>query len=149
MRAPCCSARLQRAGEAVVLGETTTRFAAFIQHAWNPDTRRFRNFMSYDRRWLEETGSEDSHGRTLWALAECAAKDSDPSRRRWAQALFKTALPAVENFSSPRAWAFAMLGLDAYCTHTGGDCSGQSLAPVLADRFMSLFSGSHQRWAVV
>ena len=63
----------------------TARFAAFIQHAWNPDTRRFRNFMSYDRRWLEKQGSEDSHGRTLWALGECARKDADQSRRRWAR----------------------------------------------------------------
>ena len=56
----------------------TTRFAAFIQHAWNPDKGRFRNFMSYDRRWLEEIGSEDSHGRTLWALGECVRNDQSP-----------------------------------------------------------------------
>ena len=98
----------------------TTRFAAFIQHAWNPDTHRFRNFMSYDRRWLEAQGSEDSHGRTLWALGECARSDTDPSRRKWAAALFKTALPAVEHFRSPRAWAFTLLGLDAYCARGGG-----------------------------
>ena len=103
----------------------TARFAAFIQHAWNPETRRFRNFMSYDRRWLEEQGSEDSHGRTLWALAECARQDADPSRRRWAAALFKTALPAVEEFSSPRAWAFTLLGLDAYCALVGEDARRQ------------------------
>ena len=60
----------------------TTRFAAFIQHAWNPDKGRFRNFMSYDRRWLEEIGSEDSHGRTLWALGECARNDPSASRRQ-------------------------------------------------------------------
>jgi hypothetical protein len=118
----------------------TTRFAAFIQHAWNPDTRRFRNFMSYDRRWLEESGSEDSHGRTLWALAECAREDTDPSRRRWAAALFKTALPAVEEFSSPRAWAFSLLGLDAYCTLVGGDLFANRVRRLLADRLMSLFS---------
>src|SRR5688572_18161554 len=50
----------------------TARFAAFVQHAWNPDTRRFRNFMGFNRAWLEDKGSEDSHGRTLWALGECA-----------------------------------------------------------------------------
>ena len=71
--------------------------------------------MGYNRQWLEESGSEDSHGRTLWALGECARTDADPSRRRWAAALFKTALPVVETFSSPRAWAFTLLGLDAYC----------------------------------
>src|SRR5712691_6098155 len=111
-----------------------------IQHAWNPDTRRFRNFRSYDRRWLEESGSEDSHGRTLWALAECAREDTDPSRRRWAAALFKTALPAVEEFSSPRAWAFSLLGLDAYCTLVGGDLFANRVRRLLADRLMSLFS---------
>ncbi len=93
----------------------TNRFAAFIQHAWNPDRGRFRNFMSYDRRWLEEIGSEDSHGRTLWALGECVRNDQSPSRRRWAAVLFETALPAVAEFHSPRAWAFTLLGLDAYC----------------------------------
>ena len=77
--------------------------------------------MSYDRRWLEDVGSEDSHGRTLWALGECARDDADPSRRRWAAALFKTALPVVEEFSSPRAWAFTLLGLDAYFEAAPGD----------------------------
>ena len=50
------------------------RYAAFVQHGWNPDTRRFRNFMGYDRHWLEESGSEDSNGRTLWALGVAAAR---------------------------------------------------------------------------
>ena len=83
--------------------------------------------MSYDRRWLEDSGSEDSHGRTLWALAECARNDTDPSRRTWAAALFKTALPAVEKFSSPRAWAFSLLGLDAYCRLEAGDLFASGL----------------------
>jgi glycosyltransferase involved in cell wall biosynthesis len=93
----------------------TNRLAAFIQHAWNPKTKRFRNFMSFERRWLEDSGSEDSHGRTLWALGECARNDPNLSRRRWGADLFAEALPSVEGFSSPRSWAFTLLGLDAYC----------------------------------
>ncbi len=93
----------------------TTRLAAFVQDAWNPDTGRFRNFMSFQRNWLEAVGSEDSHGRTLWALGTCARDDTRASRRLWAAALFCEALPIVESFTSPRAWAFALLGLDAYC----------------------------------
>ena len=139
----CCA--LSNSGEAQLSETMTTRFAAFIQHAWNPDTRRFRNFMSYDRRWLEESGSEDSHGRTLWALAECAREDTDPSRRKWAAALFKTALPAVEEFSSPRAWAFSLLGLDAYCTLVGGDLFANRVRRLLADRLMSLFSATETK----
>ena len=144
-RALLFSSALPNSGDAQLSEAITARFAAFIQHAWNPDTRRFRNFMSYDRRWLEESGSEDSHGRTLWALAECARKDTDPSRRRWAAALFKTALPAVEEFSSPRAWAFSLLGLDAYCTLVGGDHLANRVRRLLADRLMSLFSATESK----
>ena len=118
----------------------TARFSAFIQHAWNPDTQRFRNFMSYDRRWLEETGSEDSHGRTLWALGESARKDTEASRRRWAAALFETALPAVDTFSSPRAWAFTLLGLNAYCALVGRDDVADGIRKRLADKLMALFA---------
>ena len=106
--------------------------------------------MSYDRRWLEESGSEDSHGRTLWALAECARKDTDPSRRRWAAALFKTALPAVEEFSSPRAWAFSLLGLDAYCTLVGGRPLRQPHAQTIGRQVdVPVFCNGNQRLGLV
>jgi len=144
-RALLLSSSLSNAGESRLPETMTARFAAFIQHAWNPDTLRFRNFMSYDRRWLEDRGSEDSHGRTLWALAKCACEDADPSRRRWAAALFKTALPPVEEFSSPRAWAFALLGLDAYCTLARDDRFADRLRRLLADRLATLFSAVETR----
>ena len=144
-RALLFSCALSNSGETQLPETMTTRFAAFIQHAWNPDTRRFRNFMSYDRQWLEESGSEDSHGRTLWALAEYAREDTDPSRRRWAAALFRTALPAVQEFSSPRAWAFSLLGLDAYCTLVGEDLFANRMRRLLADRLMSLFSATETK----
>src|SRR5258706_2711163 len=80
----------------------TARLAGFVQHAWNPDTRRFRNFMSFDRRWLEDSGSEDSHARTLWALGGCARRDANSSRRLLSASLFAEALPAVAGvWSSP------------------------------------------------
>jgi glycosyltransferase involved in cell wall biosynthesis len=139
-RALLLSSTLAGSGEAQLPDTVTARFAAFIQHAWNPDSRRFRNFMSYDRRWLEEAGSEDSHGRTLWALAECARDDTDASRRRWAAALFKTALPVVEDFSSPRAWAFTLLGMDAYCRVVAGDLLANRMRGLLADRLMSMLA---------
>ena len=75
-RALLLACALNGPGEQRLPEAWTARFAAFVQHAWNPDTRRFRNFMSFDRRWLEDRGSEDSHGRTLWALGECARGDA-------------------------------------------------------------------------
>jgi hypothetical protein len=118
----------------------TARFAAFVQHAWNPDTGRFRNFMSFDRRWLEDTGSEDSHGRTLWALGECARRDGTASRRRWAAALFAKAAPKAERFHSPRAWAFTLLGLDAYACADARENGSLELRKHFADRLMALLS---------
>jgi hypothetical protein len=115
----------------------TARFAAFVQYAWNPDAKRFRNFMGFDRTWLEEQGSEDSHGRTLWALGECARSDASPSRRRWAVALFAQALPTVKTFRSPRAAAFTLLGLDAYCAVVTDDRQALKIRHLLADRLMS------------
>jgi len=118
----------------------TARFAAFVQHAWNPDTRRFRNFMGFNRTWLESSGSEDSHGRTLWALGECARRDASPSRRQWAAALFAEALPTAESFRSPRAWAFTLLGLDAYCAADPNDLHAREVRHLLAGRLMSILA---------
>lgn len=139
-RALLLSCLLGGAGEQHLPEPLTARFASFVQHAWNPQAQRFRNFMSFDRRWLEEIGSEDSHGRTLWALGECARSDASPSRRRWAAALFAEALPAVESFSSPRAWGFALLGLDAYCAVVAPPSSTIQLRSLLADRLLALLS---------
>lgn len=89
------------------------RFAAFIQHAWNPDLGRFRNFMGFNRQWLEPQGSEDSHGRALWALGICSRDDPSALRRDWASRLLMESYPVMATFRSPRAWAFAILGLTA------------------------------------
>ncbi len=135
-RALLVACALNNQGEQRLPEPLTARLAAFVQHAWNPDTRRFRNFMSFDRRWLEDIGSEDSHGRTLWALGECARSDANPSRRRWAAGLFAEALPATEGFSSPRAWAFTLLGLDGYCAAVAVDDTAEDARHRLANRLI-------------
>jgi glycosyltransferase involved in cell wall biosynthesis len=146
-RALMLTSALSSVGDAQLSERLTARFAAFVQHAWNADTRRFRNFMSFDRRWLEDQGSEDSHGRTLWALGECTSKDTDASRKKWAASLFRSALPVVEEFSSPRAWAFSLLGLDAYCAVIGADFPADRMRRLLADRLMALLATSEpENW---
>ncbi|MGV2124821.1 glycosyltransferase family 4 protein [Agrobacterium vitis] len=137
-RALILACHLAGAGETGIRDGRTASFASFIQHAWNPDLKQFRNFMSFDRRWLEDKGSEDSHGRTLWSLGICASSDSDRPRRRWAAALFAKAAPVVEHFHSPRAWAFTLIGLDAYCRVTPEDDAAAQLRTVLAERLMKL-----------
>jgi glycosyltransferase involved in cell wall biosynthesis len=136
-RALLLACALNNPGEQRLSEVLTARFAAFVQHAWNPDTGRFRNFMGFNRAWLEDSGSEDSHGRTLWALGECARKDATPSRRQWATALFAKALSTAEAFRSPRAWAFTLLGLGAYCAVAPDDLHAREVRHLLADRLMS------------
>jgi len=136
-RALLLACALNSPGEQPLSEVLTSRFAAFVQHAWNPDTRRFRNFMDFNRIWLEDSGSEDSHGRTLWALGECTRRDASPSRRRWATSLFAKALPTAETFRSPRAWAFTLLGLGAYCASNPDDLHAHGVRHLLAEKLMS------------
>lgn len=85
-------------------------YAAFMQHGWNPVEHRFRNFMGFDRHWLEDVGSEDSNGRTLWALGVTAARHPHPDVARWAERLYDTVSRDMGELSSPRALAFLILG---------------------------------------
>lgn len=85
-------------------------YASFIQHAWNPEARRFRNFMNFDRTWCEDIGSDDSNGRTLWALGLAIGNAPDPGLRAWARQWFDIAVEPLAELDSPRTIAFSMLG---------------------------------------
>ncbi|WP_370674298.1 glycosyltransferase family 4 protein [Pleomorphomonas sp. PLEO] len=138
---------LEHAGESDLPDHLVGSFAAFVQHAFNPDTGRFRNFMSFDRRWLEDVGSEDSHGRTLWALGECARHATDLSRRQWASALFTKALPVVEDFHSPRALAATLLGLVPFRASHPDDGMASRLQTLLSRRLMaSIVAAEAPNW---
>ena len=110
-------------------------YAAFIQHAWNPDVRLFRNFMGFDRQWREIEGSEDSNGRTLWALGTAAARGRGQAMRDWAIHLFDHSIGLAEKLGSPRARAFAALGaaevLSAYPGHGAARATLESTGDLL------------------
>ena len=118
-------------------------YAAFVQGAWNPDTRRFRNFMAYDRRWLEDVGSEDSNGRTLWALGVAGLKAGDGSLKSWARQLYNLALREMDPLHSPRAQAFSALGALARLEH---DPAHQPSLEVI-ERAGSTLETLHRRFA--
>jgi glycosyltransferase involved in cell wall biosynthesis len=117
-----------------------SRYLAFVNHAFNTGSGRFRNMMSYGRQWTEECGSEDSHGRALWALGTVIGRSCDRGRQSLSGHLFHAALPAVELFTSPRAWAFSLLGIDEYLRAFQGDRDVQSVRTVLAERLFELHS---------
>ena len=115
------------------------RYLAFLWHAFSAETGRFRNFMGYDRRWLEEIGSEDSHGRALWALGNVLSRSRREGLQGTAVRLFDAALPAVTEFTSPRAWAFALLGIHRYLRRYPGDRAVLSIQTTLVQKLKDLY----------
>lgn len=120
--------------------QLATVYASFVQHGWNQDERIFRNFMGYDRRWLEPAGSEDSNGRTLWALGVAAAEAPTRALRDWAADLFDTTVTVVDKLQSPRAIAFATLGAAGMLGARPGHARSLSLLGKGADLLHSLLA---------
>ena len=119
--------------------ELASRYLAFIWYAFNAKTGRFRNFMDYQRHWLEENGSEDSHGRTLLALGTVLGRSNTPSLQSMAGWVFEQALPAILATRSPRAWAFALIGLHEYLKRYTGDRKAGQVLEELAGRLLTLY----------
>ncbi|MEN8132566.1 MAG: glycosyltransferase family 4 protein [Pseudomonadota bacterium] len=114
-------------------------YLSFLGHAFNGQTGRFRNFMSYDRRWLEETGSEDSHGRAVWGLGVAVELGRDKGQVGFAVDLFHRALDTTEHFTHTRAIAFAIIGIHAYLCRYSGDYRTKRICKKLSDRLMQQF----------
>jgi hypothetical protein len=121
------------------------RYLTFLWQAFNDDTGRFRNFFSYERRWLEDSGSEDSHGRALWAVGMVLGNTKDPGLRGAAGRLFEKAFSVASTFTSPRAWAFSILGMQGYLGWFPGDRVVQSARNVLANKLLDLYGRTHTR----
>jgi glycosyltransferase involved in cell wall biosynthesis len=116
-----------------------SRYFAFVWYAFNAQTGRFRNFMSYQRKWLEENGSDDSHGRALWALGTVLGRSSTAGLQSMAGWVFEKALPAILETTSPRAWAFALIGIDEYLERFAGDRRITQAGEELAGRLLDLY----------
>ena len=117
------------------------RYLSFLTHALDQESGRFRNFMNYDRRWANMVGSEDAHGRALWGLGMCVGLSKAEPVVGLATRLIDRALPAVESFVSPRAWAFSIVGIQAYLQRFSGDHEARRFRALLADRLYREFAG--------
>jgi glycosyltransferase involved in cell wall biosynthesis len=129
--------------ESARIEELASRYLAFLGYALNPENGRFRNFLTYERKWTETAGSEDCHGRALWALGTVLGRSKNQALRGAAGRLFETAVPAVVAFTSPRASAFALLGIQEYLDSFPCDRDAQQMRSVLARRLLELY-GSNQ-----
>src|SRR5450759_443991 len=121
-----------------------TTYAAFLHHAFDLRVKRFHNHLSFDRRWLDEQGSEDCHGRALWALGVGVGRSPYRSFHMMAGQLFALALPALTGFSSPRAWAFGLIGIHEYLRRLSGESLVNQTRETLTGRLMELFEATAQ-----
>jgi glycosyltransferase involved in cell wall biosynthesis len=122
------------------LGAQAATYAAFLNHAFDRDQGRFRNFMAFDRRWLEDVGSEDCHGHALWALGLCVSQAGQGSFQMLAAQLFEEALPVAASFTSPRAWAFTLIGIDEYLRRFGGDRRASQIREALTAKLSQRYA---------
>jgi glycosyltransferase involved in cell wall biosynthesis len=129
--------------DVITLG-SSFRYLSFLEHGFNPAKGRFRNFLSYDRRWNEAEGSEDCHGRAVWALGTVLGRSSDQGLRCAAGRIFELSLPAVVEFYSPRACAYTLLGIQEYLNSYPGDRDAQKIRSVLAGRLLDMYESIHQ-----
>ena len=147
-RALMVSTLLEELGSTEAL-ELASRYLAFVWYAFNAETGRFRNFMDYQRCWLEDSGSDDSYGRALCALGTVLGRSNTPALHSMAGWLFEQALPAILATTSPRAWAFALIGIHEYLERFAGDRMASQVREELAGRLLALYQ-SHRsdewRW---
>lgn len=120
-----------------------SRYLAFVVYAYNEEVGAFRNFMSYDRRWLEDRGSQDSQGRAIWALGLTVRDAPADDLVNLAGDLFRKALPGVAKLTPLRSRAFALLGLNAYLDYES------DYAPVLElrGRFAQALHAAYRAYA--
>lgn len=126
-----------------------TRYLAFLWYAFNPQTKRFRNFMDYQRNWLEEGGSDDCHGRALWALGTVLGRSNMTSLHSMAGRVFQQSLLPIVETTSPRAWAFAIMGIHEYLRRLSGDRRAGRAQEDLGGRLLALYQNNRQeqwRW---
>jgi hypothetical protein len=122
------------------LATQAATYAAFLNHAFDRQRGRFRNFMSFDRHWLEEVGSEDCQGHALWALGLCVSQAGQGSFQMLAAELFEHALPVAAEFMSPRALAFTLIGIDEYLRRFSGDRRANQIRESLTAKLMQRYA---------
>ena len=129
--------------------QLATRYLAFLWYAFNNETTRFRNFMDYQRQWLEDSGSDDSRGRALWALGTVLGRSNKPTLHNMAGRIFEQSLLGILKTTSPRAWAFALIGIHEYLGRFAGDRRASQVREELAGRLLTLYQNNRSdewRW---
>lgn len=130
-----------------MLEQLQIRYLSFLYHAFNEKQERFRNFMYYNRAWPEEVGSDDSHGRAIWALGVNSALSRDHGCQALGTKLLHKSLKRMIEINSPRALAFAIIGIHAYLRKYSGDSEVRRMRKILSGRLYKQFEDNiEEEW---
>ena len=121
------------------LEDLTSLYLGFVRYSWDEKKERFRNFLSFQKNWIDKSFSQDCHGRAVWSLGVCISQSRNDGFSQLATEIFQKALSSVHSFSSPRAWAFAIIGGYYYQKRFPGDRSTQKNMEILANNLMRLY----------
>lgn len=131
----------------VKVSDLASRYLGFVRYAWDPSIARFRNFLTFQRHWKEETPSEDCHGRALWAIGACIGQSKNEGFVQMLVEFFEKALASSASFTSPRAWAFILLGIHEYLQRFHGDRLARNYMQILAARLYDIYkANSDAEW---
>ncbi len=131
------------------INDLASRYLGFIRYSWDPSISRFRNFLTFQRNWKEEIPSEDCHGRALWAIGTCIGQSKNEGFVQMLVEFFEKAIVSSASFTSPRAWAFILLGIHEYLQRFHGDRLARNCMQTLATRLHDLYktnSDAEWRW---
>jgi hypothetical protein len=100
---------------------------------------KMRNFLSYDRKLIDEIGSEDCMGRTLWACGYCLDSKLPEATKLLTKEIFDKIFKWASNFTSPRAKAYSIIGLFHYQKAYAEDKNVKLNIINLADQLINRF----------
>jgi len=96
-------------------------YLSFIQYM-QTDNGNFRNFLSFNRNYLDEVGSEDSFGRTIWSLGYLINSAPNNSYREFGREIFSHSISHFKDLKYLRGMANTIIGLSYYlCAHPGDE----------------------------
>ncbi len=122
------------------LNDLVSRFLGFVRYAWDAKSARFKNFLTFQRTWADETFSEDNHGRAVWSLGTCINRSKNEGFSQMAAQIFEQALSPVSLFTSPRAWAFALIGAYEYQQRFPGERFARNNLEILSTKLLKLYT---------
>lgn len=120
-----------------------SKYMGFVYYAFNGETGLFRNFMSYERKWLDESGAEDCNGRVIFILGYLIKNSKNNSYLALAKNLFDNSIKNMTGFKSPRAISFVIMGCIFYLKKFSGARDIKRILKNFSAMLHSLYESNH------